>query len=303
MKIWAILRNTYREIVRQPIFYFLVCVFGALIFLSQYITLFAFGAEISMMKEMVIASIALCGLLLALFASTTVITEEIENKTVITVLSKPVYRNEFILGKFFGILYAIFLVILFFSLLFTLTLWMSKASSSFFTFRDYSKFVEKSWQDVSLNPQKLSMDEAALALKSTYLSQYLFKFFQEDLVAVYKGIFLTFIQIILLSSVSILASCVFSSVVNVAICFFVFILGHLWEYTVSLLVEFPLGAFFAKILSWFIPNLEYFNLSWAISVNKPIPFSYLVNVTCYGFLYTMIALMGAMFLFKDREVM
>ncbi|MEK7483521.1 MAG: ABC transporter permease subunit [Planctomycetota bacterium] len=310
-KIWAILRNTYHEIVRQPIFYFLVGIFSILLFLSQYLTLFAFGAEISMMKEMAIASITLCGLLLALFSSTTVITEEIENKTVITVLSKPIYRYEFILGKFFGIVYALFLVVVFQTFLFTLTLWMSNESSSFFSLRNYYDFVQSSSRvefvlaksDTPDSSNLPLLEEAAQQFQWKYVAHYLSKFFLENLSAVYKGIFLSFVQIILLCSLSIMMSCFFSTIVNVVFCFFIFVLGHLWEYTANLLHQFPFGRWIATWFAWLVPNLEYFNLSWAISINKPIPGDYLLYVTSYGLLYTSITLLVAIFLFKNREVM
>jgi hypothetical protein len=314
MKIWVILRNTYHEIVRQPIFYLLIGIFGALIFLSQYITFFAFGEELSMMKEMAITSTALCGLLLALFASTTVVSDELENKTVLALLTKPVYRSEFILGKFLGIAYAVLLVVLFFSLLFTLTLWMKEGLSSYSTPRDYQKFVQKR-QEMLLKDQhfpSITAQERFLheqrglpeQLFARYTQEYVQIFFYEELLLVYQGIFLVFIQILLLSSFSLMVSCFFSPFVTVISCFSLFVLGHLWEYLETLLHQFSsLGILLASFLSCCIPNLEYFNLSWAISVQKTIPLSYLFYVTSYGFFYMSLSLILTMVLFQNREVL
>ena len=103
MKTAAIATNTFREGVRQPVFYVLVVGGSALVLASTYFTLFSFGEEAKIVKDMGLATITLLGLLIALFTSSSVIADEIDRKTVLTVLCKPVTRVQFVLGKFLGI--------------------------------------------------------------------------------------------------------------------------------------------------------------------------------------------------------
>ena len=107
MRLKAIVVNTTKEAIRQPIFSILVAVGALLIVLSFWFTFFAFGEEIKMIKDMGWATIALAGLLVALFSSSSVITDEIDKKTAITVLCKPISRHTFIIGKFLGIVVAV----------------------------------------------------------------------------------------------------------------------------------------------------------------------------------------------------
>jgi len=61
-----------------------------------------------MLMDCGLATILICGLLLAVWTSSTSIAEEIEGKTAMTLLSKPINRRQFIVGKYVGIMSAVF---------------------------------------------------------------------------------------------------------------------------------------------------------------------------------------------------
>src|SRR3989337_1298606 len=107
--IFTITVSTAREVTRQAIFYCIV--FGGilLILFSFSFTLFAFGEETKMIREMGISTITICCLCLASLSAANAISREIEKGTIVTLLSKPVNKKTILLGKFFGIQAAIFL--------------------------------------------------------------------------------------------------------------------------------------------------------------------------------------------------
>ena len=121
----AIARNSFVESIRQPIFSVLVML-GALMLVLN-VMLSAYSMEVSgpgdnkMMLDMGLSTIAIVGVLLAAFTATGVISREIENKTVLTVVSKPVNRPVFVLGKFAGVGAAIMLSCYILSLILLLT--------------------------------------------------------------------------------------------------------------------------------------------------------------------------------------
>lgn len=123
MKLLAIAKSAYKEATRQPIFYILVIISGVLIYLSQFMVFFSFGEEAKMIKDMGLATVTICGILLALFSSSTVIAQEIEKQTAITILTKPLSRHQFILGKFLGISGSILLAMFILTLIFIFTLY------------------------------------------------------------------------------------------------------------------------------------------------------------------------------------
>ena len=101
--------NTMKEVTRQAIFYCIV--FGGILFIlsSFSFTLFAFGEEAKMIREMGISTITICCLCLASLCAANAISREIEKGTIMTLLSKPVNKKSILLGKFFGILGVVFL--------------------------------------------------------------------------------------------------------------------------------------------------------------------------------------------------
>jgi len=103
-KVRSIAGNTFVEAVRQPVYFVIVAGAVAVILTSPYLTMFTLLESPKFMTDMGLATMMLAGLLLAAFTASSVINDEIENKTVLTVVSKPVGRMEFILGKFLGVM-------------------------------------------------------------------------------------------------------------------------------------------------------------------------------------------------------
>ena len=88
---------------RQPALYLVVLFFALMILASPLYTAFGFGGEAMMMREAGLATVALCGLLTAVLASSRLVHREIESGTAQLILAKPVRPYEFLLGKFLGV--------------------------------------------------------------------------------------------------------------------------------------------------------------------------------------------------------
>ncbi len=98
---------TYAELARRPIYYITLFAFALLIFCSSFLTQFTFFQEANMVREMGLASIALWGFVIVVTMTGVLVTQELEDRTAITLLSKPLRRSAFLLGKYFGILLAL----------------------------------------------------------------------------------------------------------------------------------------------------------------------------------------------------
>lgn len=103
VKVYSIAANTFVESVRQPIFAIILALAVGLIVLSPYLTMFTLQKSQRLITDMGLATVMLAGLFLAAFSASSVVSHEIENRTVLTVISKPVGRLEFIFGKFLGV--------------------------------------------------------------------------------------------------------------------------------------------------------------------------------------------------------
>lgn len=122
---WTIAKTAFLESVRQPIYFIIILLSGAFQYFNVAISNFTVGydssaevtADNQLLLELSVATVLGCGALLAGFCATAAISREIENKTALTVVSKPVPRFVMVLGKFLGsslaLLIAIFTMIIF----------------------------------------------------------------------------------------------------------------------------------------------------------------------------------------------
>ncbi|HUU04934.1 MAG TPA: ABC transporter permease subunit [Patescibacteria group bacterium] len=103
MKIKAIAVNTFKESARNKMFYLLVF-FGILFALSsKLISFLTLGDAMKVLKDTGLAAINFFCILIAIFTGINLVYKEIEKKTVFNILSKPVSRDQFIIGKFLGL--------------------------------------------------------------------------------------------------------------------------------------------------------------------------------------------------------
>ncbi len=108
--ILAIAVNTARDVMRQTVFYLIAGGGIALVLCSFSFTLFAFGEELRMIRDMGISTITMCCLALASLSAANTISKELERGTIVTLLSKPIGKHAIIVGKFLGILAAVSVV-------------------------------------------------------------------------------------------------------------------------------------------------------------------------------------------------
>lgn len=108
--------------LRRPPLYMALAVFGVLVFLSHFFTLFTLGETSSMVEEVGISSILLCGVLVSIFLNAESLASETESGTLAVLLTKPTSRTSVLLAKFSGNLLAVFLTLAALTLVFAITL-------------------------------------------------------------------------------------------------------------------------------------------------------------------------------------
>ncbi|PHQ82260.1 MAG: hypothetical protein COB69_02340 [Phycisphaera sp.] len=115
-----IARNTLVESLRQPLFFVLIVISGLLQALNTAASGFSMGyttsAEVhgdnKMLLDVGLATVFVTGMILAAFQATAVISREIEDKTILTIVSKPVSRPTVVFGKYLGVTVAILMATL-----------------------------------------------------------------------------------------------------------------------------------------------------------------------------------------------
>ncbi len=97
--------NTFLEAVRQKLFIFLLVLAVGLVASAKFFQDFNFGSsELKFIADFGFGALIFFGSILTIATTAQLFFSEIENRTALTLLAKPVWRSEFIFGKFFGVL-------------------------------------------------------------------------------------------------------------------------------------------------------------------------------------------------------
>jgi ABC-type transport system involved in multi-copper enzyme maturation permease subunit len=104
IRILAIAKNTFLEAIRDRILYGLVFFALCLILFSLVLGQLSFNEEIRVTIDTGLAGISFFSALISIFLGITLLNKEIEKRTLYTVISRPISRRSYLLGKFLGLL-------------------------------------------------------------------------------------------------------------------------------------------------------------------------------------------------------
>lgn len=111
-KVLQIALNTFRESVRDRVLYLLVFFAVLLMLTSRALGWVSVGEDLQIVQHISLASVSFFGALVAVFVGTSLIYREIDKRTIYTVLSKPVERWQFVVGKYLGLMAVVGCVVL-----------------------------------------------------------------------------------------------------------------------------------------------------------------------------------------------
>jgi len=338
VKVASIARNTVIETIRQPVFAVILGVAIALIVLSPFLTMFTLMQGPKMVKDMGLATMFLAGVLLAAFGTANVVSEEIENHTALTVMSKPVGRFEFILGKYLGVLGAMLLSFYLMGLSLVLvvalggfeagaeqtvnlsvvtgvgaTVLVACAVGMFANF-----FLDRSFPSTTMaaavpcftlcflvfcfvHPEELKLGQFGIGVDFS----------------VVNSAVLLFLAMLILTALALAASTRMNAVLNASFCTLVFFLGLMSDYlfgqTARQLAEkaqtvaLSGGETALQAVSTFVyaivPNLQVFWMADVLAVEGGrVPFGYVASAAGYAVCYALALLVVAMILFEERQL-
>jgi ABC-type transport system involved in multi-copper enzyme maturation permease subunit len=102
-KVAVVALNTFREAVRDRILYAILVFALVMLAGSTILVTISVGGEEKIIKDLGLACISVFGLLIAIFLGIGLVSKEIEKRTLYTIVTKPIHRYQFILGKYLGL--------------------------------------------------------------------------------------------------------------------------------------------------------------------------------------------------------
>lgn len=304
MKVWVIATATYREAIRQPVFLILTGVFGLLIASCPAFALFTFGQDNKMIVDLSLGSLLICGLFVTLFTASTALADEIENKTVLSVLSKPVRREAFLLGKFVGILLAVGLALILLTavMLVMLRLQRPDLTAAFAWVSVVAIVAACVWFAVGalsygVPPLRMLAIAAgvcggAAMLILTWVGGGSWEW------RMLGGLVQTFFHLSVIAAISLAVSTRLGLVPNMLISLTVFFLGHASNFLFGGRPEFHLRVLYALV-----PNFENFNYTDALAAGRTLDAAAIGWSGLYALVYSLFSILLAMSLFSNREIM
>jgi ABC-type transport system involved in multi-copper enzyme maturation permease subunit len=265
----AIALATFKSEVAQPLF-IIILVLGVVgLMVSIYIPYNTFGEDIKMLKDSGLTMIRVFCILLAVWGASTTLADEIEGRTALTVLSKPVQRRSFVMGKFLGIG------------------WTSALM-----------FIVLGAVLMAVVSYKLVYDSRETSAElPTWQACYL------EMASTVPGLILAFMETMILAALSVAISTRLPMFANFMICFTVYVLGHLIP-LISQATEgqFEIVKFVGRFSAAIFPNLEAFDMQTALAGGFAVPNEYLGMSLVYCLLFSAVAMLLALILFEDRDV-
>src|SRR4051794_27043355 len=120
----VILRHTFLEAVVQPIYPLLLVIAAGILVIFGLLPFFTLGEDAVMYKAVGLDIVLLLVLIATLFATSKSIYEEIEDRTMLTLMSKPVHKWEVLIGKYLGIILAALLGVVVLGIVLTVSTWL-----------------------------------------------------------------------------------------------------------------------------------------------------------------------------------
>src|SRR2546426_346460 len=137
-RVFAITTNTLTDLTRQKVFYFVLIFAVLLIGSSVFMARLSFQQEFQILKDVALGAISIFTSLLAIVATARLISQDIEDRTVYTILAKPVPRIEYLLGKLAGVLLLLAIATLVMGALFFIVLYTREQTVLHETLRQMS---------------------------------------------------------------------------------------------------------------------------------------------------------------------
>lgn len=318
IKFLAICRNTFIQAVRQPVFSILLLVTFMILVMGVPLTNWAMGIDYhitnqKMLESLGLGTLLMVGLLVAAFSASGALSREIEDKTVLTVMAKPVSRATFIFGKFGGVAAAVMLFYYLGSLVYLMTIRhkvMPAASDPY------------DWPVIVLGCSAVAIS-VVVALVGNYMFAWTFTstviFSAAICMSISMGV-ISFVgkgwqivefgyelhwqlvvalitmamAVLIFVATAIAASTRLGQVTTLLVCFGILIVGSSHPYLFGYWSNHSVLAWAA---SWVCPNLTHFYPIDALAADKIIPMSFvsLAAVYCACFIAAMLALSVSLF--------
>ena len=268
-KVGAVAWVTAKEALFQPLFVILTLVGIFALFIFLLIPYNTLGEDIKLVITQGITVVKLFAVFLAVWTASSTIADELDGKTALMALAKPLSRTKFIIGKYAGVMIAVTLLFLILGTFFLNTV----SYKVVYDARESSKDV----------PTAIECFEAVYQIL--------------------PGMALAYLETVILAAIAITISTRLPLLPNLTLTLLIYLLGNIAPVIVQASEgQNPMVIFVANIVSVVLPCLDHFNMETAVAMDMMVPWMYVVYAIAYAALYCGAMLIVALLLFEDRDL-
>jgi len=257
--------NVFKESVRDRVPYNLV-LFALLLISSSYlIGQLTAGQDVKIIKDLGLAATAVFGLFIAIFIGIGLVSKEVERRSVYSLLSKPISRPQFIVGKYAG-------------LVLTLAVNVAVMTAATYLLLAYMTWAETeafkaAWEAPGVDPRML------------------------------KATLLIFVELMMVTAVALFFSTFSSPILSAAFTFGLYIVGHFNADLKNFdkIVESKPAIWLARAVYHVLPDLSAFDVKMEVVHGLPVTAGYVLTTAAYGAVYIAALLLGAVVIFSRRD--
>jgi ABC-type transport system involved in multi-copper enzyme maturation permease subunit len=255
----------FRESVRDKVFYnlvlFAVLLVGASILIGQLTA----GQDVKIIKDLGLAATSIFGVFIAVFVGISLVSKEVDRRSVYPLLAKPIRRAEFIGGKYAGLLLTI--------LVNTVVMTIALYTVLFFLSRGVPAKVQTAWDAPAMDP------------------------------ALLKAIALIYVNVAVVTAIALFFSSYSSPILSAIFTLGVYVAGQFTDDLKHFneTVDAPAAAVIAKVAYYLLPDFSKFDVKLAVVHGIPVSATYMASATLYAVVYIAALLLGATAIFSRRD--
>ena len=255
----------FRESVRDKVFYNLVLFAVLLVGASVLIGQLTAGQDVKIIKDLGLAATSLFGLFIAIFVGISLVSKEVDRRSVYPLLAKPVRRTEFIVGKYCGLLLTLLANVIVMAIALYAVL--------FFLARGVPPQLQRAWDTPALDP------------------------------ALLKAIALIYLNLAVVTAVALFFSTYSSPILSAIFTLGIYVVGQFNADLKHFdrIVDSPAAIAVAKACYYVLPDFAKFDVKLAVVHGVPVSGTYMAATAAYAALYVAALLCGAVVIFSRRD--
>ncbi len=290
LRILTLAGGTFTQLVRMKVFYFMALFAIAIIAASFAFADLQTDGQLKLLKDVSLASMSLFSMLFAIAGTALLIPRDIEDRTLYTILCKPVPRLEYLLGKLLGMVFLIFISLVLMNLLFSAVLYLKEQAvlSQLISVLEQRQFPSRE----ALEANIADVQERMAGQGLTWSLQ--------------NGILAIFLKATVLTGVTLFVSTFASSTIfTIMTSLAIMVIGQAQSIARDVLMG-PDASLVPRIIagavSLFFPDFKNFDITDAVIAGATVPAVVMGKMIGLTVVYLTIHLMAAYILFSDKEL-